>query len=175
MQVFSAWCLGCRPGAAKWRSQGRKIARLGFPGIPKGAEGARNASQNAPKNRPKISILSRTASKGAPGVPWVPSRPQNTPIFVDQLSQTAARDNRFTDILLHSTHFLALKSIAFFGGSRASGALSRCMCALLPEPGYSVALSVCHLLRGVWHVTALTQSRSRSPTASVMEDCVLED
>ena len=38
MQVFSAWCLGCRPGAAKWRPWGRKMARVGSPGIPKGAK-----------------------------------------------------------------------------------------------------------------------------------------
>jgi hypothetical protein len=43
MQVFSAWCLGCRPGAAKWRPRGRKMARVGSPGIPKAAKGSPNA------------------------------------------------------------------------------------------------------------------------------------
>ena len=81
MHVRSAWCLGCRPGAAKWRPRGRKMARVGSPGLPKGAKGAPNASRNAPKNHPKSAPLSRTASKGAPGVPRVPRRPQNTSIF----------------------------------------------------------------------------------------------
>ena len=65
MQVFSAWCLGCRPGAAKWRSRGRKMARLGSPGIPKGAKGAPNASQNAPKMLPKI-VQKSAPSPGLP-------------------------------------------------------------------------------------------------------------
>ena len=81
MHVCSAWCLGCRPGAAKWRPRGRKMARVGSPGLPKGAKGAPNASRNAPKNHLKSAPLSRTASKGAPGVPRVPRRPQNTSIF----------------------------------------------------------------------------------------------
>ena len=87
----------------------------GETGVPRDPQGCQRGSQclpkcsqNAPKNRPKISTLSRTASKGAPGVPRVPPRPQNTPIFADQLSQTAARHNRFTDALLHPTHFLTL-------------------------------------------------------------------
>ena len=44
MHVCSAWCLGCRPGAAKWRPRGRKMARVGSLGLPKGAKGAPNAS-----------------------------------------------------------------------------------------------------------------------------------
>ena len=76
----NAWCLGYRPGAAKWRPWGRKMTRVGSPGNTKGAKGAPNASQNAPQNRPKSAPLSRTASKGAFRVPWVPQRLQNTSI-----------------------------------------------------------------------------------------------
>ena len=81
MQVFSAWCLGYRPGAAKWRPWGRKMTGVRSPGNTKGAKGSPNASKNAPKNRRKSAPLSRTASKGAFRVPWVPQRPQNTSIF----------------------------------------------------------------------------------------------
>ena len=44
MHIFFAGCLGCRPGAAKWRSRGRKMARVGSPVIPKAAKGSPNAS-----------------------------------------------------------------------------------------------------------------------------------
>ena len=80
MQVFSAWCLGYRQGAAKLRPWGRKMPRVGSPGSTKGAKGSPNASKNAPKNHRKSAPLSRTASKGAFRVPWVPQRLQNTSI-----------------------------------------------------------------------------------------------
>ena len=44
MKVFFAWCLGRRPGAAKWRSRGRKMARVGSPREAKAAKGSPNAS-----------------------------------------------------------------------------------------------------------------------------------
>ena len=80
MQVFSAWCLGYRHGAAKWRPWGRKMTGVGSPGSTKDAKGSPNASKNAPKNHRKSAPLSRTASKGAFRVPWVPQRLQNTHI-----------------------------------------------------------------------------------------------
>ena len=80
IEVFSACCLGYRPGAAKWRPRVRKMARVGSPGSTKGAKGSPNASKNAPKNNRKSAPLSRTASKGAFRVPWVPQRLQNTSI-----------------------------------------------------------------------------------------------
>ena len=78
MQVFFAGCLGCRVGAVKWCPRGRKMAGARSPGLAKGAKGFPNASKNGPENRRKSAPLSRTASKGAFRVPWVPQRPQNT-------------------------------------------------------------------------------------------------
>ena len=93
-QVFTASCLRCRPGAAKWRPRGRKMASVGSPGIPKAAKGSPNASQNAPKNHPKSAPLSRSASKGAPRVPRVPHRPQNASIIdVPPTGVTPSRGN----------------------------------------------------------------------------------
>ena len=68
------------------------MTRVGSPGSTKGAKGSPNASNNASENRRKSAPLSRTASKGAPGVPRVPSRPQNTPIFV-KLSPDETEEN----------------------------------------------------------------------------------
>ena len=123
------------PWAEKWRDWGP-------PGSPRVPKGLAMLPKMLPKIVPKSAFSPGLPPRVLPRCLGYPPRPQNTVILVDQLSQAAARDNRFTDILLHSTHFLALKSIEFFGGSRASGALSRCMCALLPEPGYRVCLSV---------------------------------
>ena len=110
MQVFFACCLGCRPGAAKWRPRGRKMARVGSPGIPKGAKWSPNASQNTPKNHPKSAPLSRSASKGAPRVPRVPHRAQNTSIFGCSPDRRYPKEGERSTLpsrsLLHPTHSL---------------------------------------------------------------------
>ena len=69
------------PRGCKMVPTGPKNGESGVPGIPKGAKGSPNASQNVPQNHPKSAPLSRSASRGAPGVPRVPRRPQNTSIF----------------------------------------------------------------------------------------------
>ena len=45
MEVFSAWCVGYRHGAAKWRPWGRKMTRVGSPWSTKGAKGSPIASK----------------------------------------------------------------------------------------------------------------------------------
>ena len=69
------------PRGCKTTPPGPKNGESGVPRDPQGCQRVSNASQNAPKNRPKSAPLSRSASKGAPRVPRVPPRPQNTSIF----------------------------------------------------------------------------------------------
>ena len=74
-------------GAEKWREWGPP----GSPRLPKGLPMPPKMLQ---KKHPKSAPLSRSASKGAPRVPRVPPRPQNTSIFdVPPTGVTPSRGN----------------------------------------------------------------------------------
>ena len=69
------------PRGCKMAPTGPKNGDSGVPREHQGCQRVPQCLQNAPKNHRKSAPLSRTASKGAFRVPWVPQRLQNTSIF----------------------------------------------------------------------------------------------
>ena len=97
MQVFSAWSLRYRPGAAKWRPRGRKMARVGSPRDPQGCPRVSQCLLKCSKKTSKISIP-------APRVPRVAPRHQNTSIFdVPHTAVTPGRGNVQPSLPLYAT------------------------------------------------------------------------
>ena len=68
------------PRGCKMAPTGPKNGESGVPREHQGCQRVPQCLQNAPKNNRKSAPLSRTASKGAFRVPWVPQRLQNTSI-----------------------------------------------------------------------------------------------
>ena len=93
------------PRAEKWRDWGP-------PGSPRVPKGLAMLPKMLPKIVPKSAFSPGLPPRVLPRCLGYPPRPQNTVILVDQLSQAAARDNRFRDSLPRPTR-ASLKSVAF--------------------------------------------------------------